>query len=275
MFSYSDPVAVTPAKRQSYLEFALQVAEAAGQATLPFFRSPLVVQNKLDDGRFDPVTEADHAAERVFRTALRSAYPEHGIFGEEFGHESGNGLTWVIDPIDGTRAFMTGMLHWGLLLALFDGQQPVLGVMHQPYSGETFFGDNESAWHRRGREQRRLETRKGVDLSAGIVATTNPNLFRGPGERAAFDRIESRARLVTYGGDCYLYSLVAMGGIDVATDAGLRPYDIQALIPIVRGAGGCVTTVDGGNASMGGFVVASGSRALHEEVLELIQAAMH
>lgn len=275
MFSYSDRVAVSPDQRQAYLEFALRAVEAAGKVTLPYFRNQLVVQNKLQDGRFDPVTEADHAVERVFRAALRDTYPEHGIYGEEFGHEPGNGLTWVIDPIDGTRAFMTGMLHWGLLLALFDGQKPVLGVMHQPYLGETFFGDNETAWHRRGSDQRRLETRKGINLGVGVLATTNPNLFRAPAERAAFDTIESRARLVTYGGDCYLYALVAMGGIDVATDAGLSPYDVQALMPIVQGAGGCMTTVDGGNASMGGFVVATGSRALHEEVLDLMQGKTH
>lgn len=275
MFSYSERVAVAPEQRLAYLEFAIRAAEAAGKVTLPYFRSQMVVHNKRKDGQFDPVTEADHAAEQVFRAALRGTYPEHGIFGEEFGHEPGNGLTWVIDPIDGTRAFMTGMLHWGLLLALFDGQEPVLGVMHQPYTGETFFGDNETAWHRCGTDQRRLQTRTGVGLGASVLATTNPNLFKGPRERTAFDTIESRARLVTYGGDCYLYALVAMGGIDVATDAGLNPYDVQALMPIVKGAGGCMTTVNGGNASMGGFVVASGSRVLHEEVLGVMQGKMH
>ena len=270
MLDYSEPVPVTPETRDAYLRFGLLAAERAGQATLPFFRAPLAVENKRSDGRFDPVTEADRAAEQVFRDALQSEYPEHGIFGEEYGHESGNGLTWVIDPIDGTRAFMAGMLHWGLLLALFDGQKPILGVMYQPFTEEFFFGDNQRSWYRRGAVQRALQSRQCAGLSDAMLTTTSPGLFRGVGEREAFDRLERQVKVSKYGGDCYIYAMLAMGYVDLATDSGLQPYDIQALMPIIRGAGGVITTVDGGNASMGGFVVASGCAELHAAALRCL-----
>ena len=137
MFEYSPRVAITDEERAEYLAFAGRVAAEAGAATLPFFRANVAVENKLEEGRFDPVTEADRAAESIVRQSIEARFPHHGILGEEFGYKAGNGLTWVIDPIDGTRAFMTGMLHWGVLLALFDGQDPVVGVMHQPFTGET------------------------------------------------------------------------------------------------------------------------------------------
>jgi len=271
MFHYSDPVSVSADELRAYLEFGARVAERAGAATLPYFRADVAVENKRNDGRFDPVTEADRAAEQVFREALRSTYPDHGIYGEEYGFEPGNGLTWVIDPIDGTRAFMTGMLHWGLLLALFDGQKPVVGIMHQPFTGELFYGTNTGAWYRRGEVRRTLRSRSCAGLEDAVLTTTSPGLFRAEGERAAFDRLERRVKLSKYGGDCYIYAMVAMGYVDLATDAGLQPYDIQALIPIIRGAGGVVTTADGGDPSMGGFIVAAGSETLHAATLSCLK----
>jgi histidinol phosphatase-like enzyme (inositol monophosphatase family) len=270
MFDYSDPIPVSAEALRAYLDFGLRVAERAGVATLPYFRADVSVENKRSDGRFDPVTEADRAAERVFRDALADSYPAHGIYGEEYGFEPGNGLTWVIDPIDGTRAFMTGMLHWGLLLALFDGQKPVLGIMHQPFTGETFYGINTAAWYRRGEVRRTLHSRACGGLEDAVLTTTSPGLFLVEAQRAAFDRLERRVKLSKYGGDCYIYAMVAMGYVDLAMDAGLQPYDIQALIPIVRGAGGVVTTAEGGDASMGGFIVAAGSEALHAATLKYL-----
>jgi len=270
MLEYTDAVPVGRTALDEYLRFGLRVAERAGAVTLPFFRADVSVENKRNDGRFDPVTEADRAAEQVFRDALREAYPEHGIFGEEYGFEAGNGLTWVIDPIDGTRAFMTGMLHWGLLLALFDGRKPILGIMHQPFTGEFFFGDNETAWYRRGSGDRVLRSRSCPSLADAMLTTTSPGLFRGAGEREAFDRLEKQVKLSKYGGDCYIYAMLAMGYVDLAVDAGLQPYDIQALIPIIRGAGGAISTVDGGDPSMGGFIVAAGCAELHRAALNCL-----
>jgi myo-inositol-1(or 4)-monophosphatase len=267
MFDYSDPVAVSEGQLTQYLQLGLEVAEEAGRVTLPYFRSALAVTNKRDDGRFDPVTEADRAAEQVIRARLAERVPEHGIFGEEFGHVSGNGLTWVIDPIDGTRAFMTGMLHWGLLLALFDGRRPILGIMHQPFTGELFYGDGRSAHYRRGDESRVLRVSPSATLGDAVLTTTSPGLISDPRERAAFDRLEQAVKLSKYGGDCYIYAMLAMGYVDLAVDGGLQPYDIQALMPIIEGAGGMVTTADGGDPGMGGFIVAASGSELHADAL--------
>lgn len=268
MLTYSDRVIVSPREVADLVAFAIEVAERAGRATLRYFRSAVAVEDKRTEGRFDPVTAADGEAELVVRQAIEDRYPRHGILGEEFGHRPGNGLTWVIDPIDGTRAFMTGMLHWGVLLALFDGETPVLGVMHQPFTGETFHGDNVAAYYRHAGRQRPLHCRPCRSLEEAVLMTTSPRWFRTPQERAAFDRLEGAVKMSKYGGDCYIYAMLAMGLVDLATDASLKPYDIQALIPIVRGAGGVVSTVRGENASFGGMVVAAGDAHLHRLALE-------
>ena len=222
-------------------------------------------------GGFDPVTEADKAAEALLRDLIRARFPQHGICGEEFGLESGNGLTWVIDPIDGTRAFMTGLLHWGLLLALFDGQRPLVGVMYQPYTEELWLGDGSRAEFRRGATTRRLVTRQDVALGDAVLATTTPKLFAAGAERDGFAALENEVRLTRYGGDCYIYGMLAMGYIDLAVDATLKPYDIQALIPIIEGAGGVVSTFAGDDPSLGGTVLAAGSGALHRAALQVVQ----
>lgn len=269
MISTSVPVPISDAYRTELLHFAISAAVKAGSETLRYFRADAAVENKLDDGRFDPVTEADKAAELILREMIRKQYPSHGIFGEEFGLEAGDGLTWVIDPIDGTRAFMSGMLHWGLLMGLFDGERPVVGVMHQPYTEEIWSGDGRSASFRRRGETRDLRTRPCASVADAVLATTTPVLFQGQ-EREGFQRLEGSVKLARYGGDCYLWAMVAMGYVDLATDANLNAYDIQGLIPIIEGAGGVVTTWSGGNPSLGGTILASGSRELHESALRIV-----
>ena len=270
MLTYSSPVAVSDVERRDFLEFAVSAAMEAGARTLPFFRADVRVENKLDDGRFDPVTEADQAAERVLRELIRARYPAHGVCGEEYGSDAGNGLTWVIDPIDGTRAFMSGMLHWGLLLGLFDGERPIVGVMYQPYTEEVWWGDGQGAWFRRGDVVRTLRVRSCESLADAVLATTSPRYFEHSDDLAGFRRLESMVRLTRFGGDCYLYGMLAMGYIDLGTDAGLQPYDIQGLVPIIEGAGGVVTTYAGENPSMGGNILASGSHDLHQAALRVL-----
>ena len=274
MLTYSERVEVTAEQGKACLAVALDSAEQAGAAALPFFRTGAKVDNKggeVEIGRgFDPVTEADRAAETVIRERIKSAFPEHGLFGEEFGHEQGNGLTWVIDPIDGTRGFVTGQLHWGVLLGLFDGQAPILGVMHQPFTGETFFAAGGNAGYRRGGEERALRVRPCAALAEAAMAATTPRMFTPGEQRKAFDRIDERVRFTRFGGDCYNYALLAMGCLDLVVEASLKPYDIQALIPIVRGAGGVITTWSGGDPCMGGTAVAAGDARVHEEALRLL-----
>ncbi len=270
MLQYSSPYSLSDPLRAEYLAYAIEVSQTAGAAALPYFRASVVVQNKRTDGRFDPVTEADKAVEQILRDAIHAKYPEHGIYGEEFGHEDGNGLTWVIDPIDGTRAFMCGMLHWGLLLALFDGERPVLGVMYQPFTDELFYGDGRFAEYRQGtNDVRSLQVSRRTDLTDAVLTTTSPRWFEGS-QRKGFDSLEDVVKLSRYGGDCYIYGMLAMGYVDLAADANLNAYDIQAHIPIIEGAGGIVTTLDGGNASMGGVILASASEALHQAALEIL-----
>ncbi len=270
MLEFSAPVSVSDDQRKMFLEFAANAAVEAGRATLPYFRSETVIENKLEGVGFDPVTEADKAAEMILRDLIRAEFPSHGVCGEEFGLDTGNGLTWVIDPIDGTRAFMSGMLHWGLLLGLFDGERPLVGVMYQPYTEELWCGDGRMAEFRHDGASRRLQTRACHEISDAVLTTTSPKYFKGE-EGDAFRRLESQAKLSKYGGDCYIYGMLAMGFVDLATDGTLNPYDIQGLIPIIEGAGGVVTTYDGGNPSLGGTVLASGNWKLHERALEVLR----
>ena len=266
---FTTAIAVSADQKTEYLGFARSAARAAGDAILPYFRSRMQVTNKLSGQGFDPVTLADQAGERVIRAAIEDAYPDHGIFGEEFGLKSGNGLTWVIDPIDGTRAFMTGMLHWGVLLALFDGEQPIVGVMYQPYTDELFSGDNESAWYERAGESQSLVTSACRRVDEACLSTTGIEWLPAS-KQGRFRQLSQATKLTKMGGDCYLFGMLAMGSLDLGVEAGLNAYDIQALMPIVRGAGGVVTDWEGGNPSLGGTVLASATQALHSEAMTLL-----
>ena len=262
------PIRLEPEARAEYLEFACSLARLAGEVILPQFRRRLAVDNKKAGTDYDPVTEADRAAERVMREAIRERYPAHGILGEEFGFETGDGLTWVLDPIDGTRGFVMGLLHWGTLVALFDGQRPVVGAIRQPVLDETFAGDGDRAVYTRGREERALATRPCPELGEALAGTTAPDLFRTERQVSGFGRIRRLTRGMRYGTDCYLYAMLAMGLADLVIEANLKPYDVQALIPVVEGAGGVITDWDGGNPAMGGEVLATGDARLHERALE-------
>ena len=204
------------------------------------------------------------------RHLIKRTFPTHGIVGEEFGEEQGDAeYVWVLDPIDGTRAFMAGLPLWGTLIGLMRNRMPAYGLMHQPYLGERFSGDGGNALYRGRQGERRLRTRRCASLAEATVSTTSPKLFSEEG-RLAYERVEAKARLARYGCDCYAYCMLAAGHIDVVIESGLKPYDIVALIPIVEGAGGVVSTWDGGPAAGGGSVVAVGDRRLHETVLSLL-----
>ena len=255
-----------------YLEFAYRTAVAAGEAILPHFRQPLDVDNKDRVGGYDPVTIADRAAETVIRDAIARAYPAHGIVGEEQGrHEGREPWTWVIDPIDGTKSFVLGQLHWGTLIALSDGARPVVGVAYQPFVGEAFDAcHGATAEWRRGAERRVLSTRRCASLADALVVTTDPRYFSAPREAAAFAAVTECARFTRYGGDLYCYTQLAMGLCDVVIETALKAYDIQALIPLVEAAGGAITDWRGGRCHDGGDVLACGDRELHRTLLARI-----
>ena len=253
--------------------FLDELASASGRAILPYFRQRLDVENKLGAGAFDPVTVADRAAEEAMRRLIGERYPDHGILGEEYGREREDAEhVWVLDPIDGTRAFISGLPVWGTLIGLKHHGRPVLGTMHQPFTGERFTGDGTRAWYRGPDGVRESKTRACAALEEAVLFTTTPMMLQGD-ERVAYDRVESRVRLARYGVDCYAYCMVAAGFVDVVIEAGLQPYDIVALIPVIEGAGGIVTDWDGGSAVDGGRIVACGDRRLHGEVLRLLAGA--
>lgn len=224
---------------------------------------------------WDPVTVADRAAEEAMRAVLARSRPDDGIVGEEFEVMPGtSGLTWVIDPIDGTRAYLAGLPTWCVLVAAFDGVEPIVGLVAQPFTGERWLGlthgdRRRTTWHRgdtwtvldTGGRQRRL--------AQAVLHTTFPEVG-DPEERAAFERVRDAVRLTRYGGDAYGYALVASGTIDLVVEAGLAPHDVQAVIPVVRGAGGVISDWAGGPCHAGGRVVAAATPALHRAALELL-----
>lgn len=259
------------AELRELIEFAGSLADAARAVILPHFRERLDVANKKNDGKFDPVTIADRDAEQIIRTRIMEKYPEHGILGEEFGPvASSNGLTWCIDPIDGTRAFIMGVPQWGVLIGLHDGAAPVLGVMDQPFTGERFIGSRLGAHVTRNGVTQALRTRACENLSDAVLTTTHPGAFGKKSEHDAYLRVAAQVRMHRYGGDCYAYAMLAHGLIDLVIETALQPYDIQALIPIIEAAGGVITNWRGGPADQGGQVIAAGDARMHAAALEIL-----
>ncbi|MGE3231350.1 MAG: histidinol-phosphatase [Hyphomicrobium sp.] len=257
---------------QDLLALAHELADRSADVIRPHFRRALAVDNKAGANAFDPVTKADQAAERAIVKLIRARVPEHGIVGEEYGSERVDApYQWVIDPIDGTRSFITGTPMWGTLIGLLNSGEPVLGMMNQPFTGERFW-TAKSASHRSDPtgKTRRMRTRSCAKLSEALAMTTSPELFQPGVEADAFQRVKRDARMVRYGGDCYAYCMLAAGFVDLVIESGLKSYDVVALIPIVERAGGRMTTWDGSPATSGGRIVASGDPALHDKVLKLI-----
>lgn len=248
-----------------------RLADAAAQEVMPLFRAGIAVDNKLA-GAFDPVTAADRQAELAMRAIIAATFPDHGILGEEYGSD---GLerehVWVLDPIDGTRSFIAGIPLWGTLIGLTRGGRAVMGMMAQPFTGERFFGDGGSADYAGPGGARALRTRPCARLSEATLFTTTPSLFSET-ERPLYDSLERAARLARYGADCYAYCMLAAGNVDLVVEAGLKPYDFTALIPIIEGAGGRITSWAGGPPGEDGRVLAAGDARLHEEVLKRLSA---
>ncbi|MFK7733177.1 MAG: inositol monophosphatase family protein [Pseudomonadales bacterium] len=262
--------------------FIYTAVQSAGEESLGYFRTGLSVDNKAAAGKFDPVTEADKAVERKLRELIEQRFPKHAILGEEFEPRAGaeeNDFHWLIDPIDGTRSFISGVPAWGVLLALLYKGEPLLGVMHQPYLKETFVGlRNEAesqAWF--FREKLELDQPLSVSrvemLEQAILFSTHPEIFEQiPGAFARYQAVAERCKLMRYGGDCYCYSLLAMGQIDLVIEADLQDYDILPLVPIVEAAGGVISTWSGEPVRAGGQVVAAATPALHEQALRVLNA---
>ncbi|MBY5161716.1 inositol monophosphatase family protein [Salsipaludibacter albus] len=255
---------------------AAAVAEAARHEAMSAFRTPLFVEDKHDDGGFDPVTIADRTAEAAMRTVLRERRPDDAVVGEELEDTPGtSGLTWVLDPIDGTRAYICGLPTWGTLVAVTDGTRPFLGVIDQGHTGERFVGishgDRREAWLEHRDTTTPLAVRDGMDLAHATLFTTFPEVGT-PDERAAFERVRDRVRLTRYGTDCYAYAMLAAGHVDLVIEAGLSPHDVAALVPIVEGAGGVATSWTGGPGHDGGRFLAAATPDLHRAARQALAA---
>ena len=260
------------------LETAAAIAESAGAIALRHFRKPLDVEDKSAGEDFDPVTVADREIESFIRKELVRRHPDHGILGEEEAAlESDSAYRWVIDPIDGTRAFISGVPAWGILLGLTIDGACAAGVMHQPYLGETFLGSgsdapDRGAWLRRSGSTTPIASRRNARLSDAILYSTHPSMFESGASRSAFERVANSCRMMRYGGDCYSYCLLALGQIDLVIEEGLQPYDIVPLIPIIVGSGGIVTNWQGGDASAGGRIIAAANETLHAQALDTLNS---
>ncbi len=272
--SHALPALLSAEERDVYDAFSHRLADAAQDITLNYFDTGVSVEGKSGKGAaFDPVTEADRRAEQAIRTLLQEHFPEHGICGEEYGITTGTGeFNWVLDPIDGTRAFISALPVWGTLIALTRHGRPVLGIMDQPVTGERFVGLGDAAYLLRPNSPKRpLQARQCATLAKATISTTDAYLFTDK-ERPAFEQIRSKSRLQRYGLDCYGYASLARGGIDLVIESGLESYDIAALIPIVEGAGGIVTDWSGGTVWQGGQVLACGDLRIHKEALAILKS---
>lgn len=252
------------------MDVADALADAARAATLLHFRSAGLSADNKEETHFDPVTVADRLSEQRMREILAVRRPHDGILGEEYGTSAGtSGLTWVLDPIDGTRSYLAGTPTWGVLIAVSDAKGPIYGLIDQPFIGERFHGGFGRAEVHGPQGQRPLKTRPARPLSQALLFTTFPEVGT-PAQGAAFNRVKAQARLTRYGTDCYAYALIAAGQIDLVIEAGLKAYDVQGPIAVIEAAGGIVTDWQGNPCPMGGEVLAAANAEIHAEAMALL-----
>lgn len=246
-----------------------ELADRSAGIIRPYFRSKLDVQEKQGKGIYDPVTAADRGAEQIMRELIEERFPEHGIIGEEFGNKDPDAeLCWIFDPIDGTRAFIIGAPTWGTLIGLTHNGQPEFGMMNQPFTNERFWGSAKGAFFRHHDNKiSKMTTSTVVDLDKAVLSSTAPEHFTTRGDWGKFQSLSEKTRMTRYGYDCYAYCLLAMGLVDVVAEAGLATYDIAPLIPIIRAAGGIVTTWENGDPTQGGAILATANQSLHDKAL--------
>jgi myo-inositol-1(or 4)-monophosphatase len=251
------------------IAFAGRLADASGAAIRPYFRRRIAVEHKAGLHAFDPVTEADKGAERAIRAIIERERPDDAILGEEYGEKPGtSGWRWVLDPVDGTRAFITGRHEWGSLIALEKDGAPVLGILDQPVLGERFIGVNGRSILVEGEGRSALKVRECAALADAILCATDPSAYMTEAQQAGFARVKAGARMTRYHGDCYLFAMLAMGFIDLIVEGAFRRWDVAALIPLVEGAGGIISGWDGKPWRDGEPLLASGDARVHQAAVE-------
>jgi len=258
-----------PDRLEALDAFLVELNRAAAGAILPLFRGAHGLVNKLGPGGFDPVTEADKGAERAIRALIAERYPDHGVIGEEYGEDRPDAeFVWVLDPVDGTRAFIAGLPLWCTLIGLRWQGKPVLGSIGQSYLGELYIGSAAGSRLMSRGESRPLKVRPCPKLTDALIATTDPEYCFTGAELGAWTQVRAAARLARLGCDAYAYAMVAAGTMDLVVEAGLKAWDIDAAIPVIEGAGGLVTDWRGEPVGAhGGQIAIAGDRACLEEAL--------
>lgn len=251
------------------IAFAHKLADSASAAILPYFRTRLSVDNKATSG-YDPVTLADKAAETIMREMIEKYRPNDAIFGEEFGEKEGtSGWQWILDPIDGTRAFVAGTSTWGVLIGAYFNGEPKIGIIAQPFTGERFVSDGGKAKWQQKSKSKIIKTESSVTLDTCVLATTDPFLFTGD-EADAFGKLRARAPITRYGLDCTAYGLLAQGNIGLVVENGLKLFDIAAIVPIIECAGGHFTDWKGNRNISGGRVIAAANKTILDEAVAIL-----
>ncbi len=255
---------------QSLVDFAGRLADASGAVIRPYFRTPVAVEDKPDES---PVTIADRDAEAAIRSLIGEHFPDHGIVGEEHGSERADARhVWVIDPIDGTKSFISGLPLFGTLIALLEEGEPILGVIDQPVLRERWLGARGRGTTLNGAPVR---ARSCAGLDRAALFTTTPDMFSGDHARR-YERLRQSVRLARYGGDCYAAGLLASGFVDLHVEGSMQPYDYLALAPVVEGAGGVMTDWQGAPLSLhsDGYTLAAGDPALHAQAMEVLASPL-
>ena len=262
------------AAKTDLIRVAHALADVARIETMRHFRTAIATEAKNAPGtRFDPVTVADRASELAMRAILATERPDDGILGEEFGTTAGtSGLQWVLDPIDGTRGYISGTPTWGVLISVADDTGPLFGIIDQPFIRERFEGGFGIACVTGPMGVVPLRTRAERPLADAIILSTFPEIGTAA-DLAGFRAVAARAKLTRYGMDCYGYALLAAGQVDLVVEAGLLPYDVQAPMAVIQAAGGIVTNWQGGPCTQGGRVLAAANPGIHAEALELLRDA--
>ncbi len=254
---------------EEYVNLAGRLADTAREVVTPYFRRPLDIERKGDDS---PVTRADREAEAAMRQIIEQTFPGHGIFGEEYGPDRADAeYVWVLDPVDGTRAFIAGLPVFGTLIALCERGRPILGVIECPAMRERWVGGAGFPTTFNGAP---ASTRACAGLADAILYSTTPDLFHGA-DQTAFSLVETMVRERRFGTDCYAYGLVASGFGDLVIEAGLKPFDYLAHLPVIEGAGGVMTDWSGNALTMDsdGRVIGAGDPRIHARTLETMRAA--
>ena len=261
----------TEEEKQRLFKHAIDIVCEAGKIANNYFKQSLTIENKAENS-FNPVTVADRSTEKKIREMIEKLYPNDAIVGEEYGKNEGStNFTWIIDPIDGTKAFISGIPTWGILLSLLWYKEPILGIIYQPFTGELFwggFGQSFKTINPKSNNPQSISVRKCENITNAVVATSSPNI---PSQlfQTRLNEIMKRSKLDRYGLDCYAYAMLADGCIDAVIEFGLKEYDVRAPEAVVLSAGGIISNLDGSYPLKGGDVIASGDSRVHEQIIKI------